>query len=284
MARILIGIPAHDEEEHIFDVATACEKYGHVLVLDNGSTDYTEREALKTTAAVETYSESGYGFALSKIFDWARCFDYDYLITLDGDGQHNPDEIPAFLEALKSSDVVIGNRFIKSDETPIHRKAVILAINTIMGFGDTQCGFRGYSRKAIEHMKIAEMGMGASIEILNRALALNLTISEVPCSITYETSNSPTKVISQGMNLVETIFWNTVWSRPYTFLGVPAAFLVFTSSIFGLMLLNFYATERVIIPSILFLCALTALAALLLVIFAFFITISRRIIKELSAK
>ena len=283
--KILIGIPAHDEEKHIVSVVNASKIYGDVLVLNNGSTDNTEALALKAGAAVESYKWSGYGRALRTIFSWARAYNYDYLITLDGDGQHDPFEIPSFLSAITLSDVVIGNRFMsKDDKTPLHRKAVIYILNGALGLGDTQCGFRAYNRRAIEVMTIAEDGIGASIEIINRAFSAGLKISEVSCTIKYGKDNNPSKVLEQGMNLIETIFWSTIWARPYTFLGIPAvsAFLVAMS--LGIYALNIYVAQHQLIQNLAIISGVLFLISLLLVIFIFFITIQRRVIKELSAK
>ena len=97
LRRIMVGIPAHNEAKHIVQVINEARKYGDVVVYDDGSTDYTADLSRDAGAHVIVGGVNrGYGLALKKLFEYARnC--YDILITLDGDGQHDPSEIPLFL-------------------------------------------------------------------------------------------------------------------------------------------------------------------------------------------
>jgi glycosyltransferase involved in cell wall biosynthesis len=281
--RALIGIPARNEVAHIREVCHKAMRHGEVYVVNNGSTDATAVEAKMGGAIVVSYPWSGYGRALAKIFQHAKVSGYDWLVTLDGDGQHDPEEIPAFIEALKGADVVIGNRFL-SGGAPLHREAVIRGLNHAYGVGDSQCGFRAYNRRAIESIKIIEDGMGASLQILGEAQKARLHIVEIPVTVTYNESSSPQKQIAQGMNLVEALFWGTVWVRPYTYLGVPALALLASSVGAGVWALDVYATQRYLVPSAALLCGVSFLGAVILTSFAFYVTISRRIVKEISVK
>jgi glycosyltransferase involved in cell wall biosynthesis len=281
---ILIGIPAHNEKEHISEVVTQAKKYGDVFVVSNGSTDDTADLAASAGAKVLDVEWSGYGRALQEIFKYAKYNEYDVLITLDGDGQHNPEEIPNFIDEIDSADIVVGNRFITENKVPFHRKVIIQGINTIYGVGDTQCGFRAYNKDAIKKLKLTTDGMGASLEIINRAKEMNLKIVDIPCKVTYNKPEHPTKFIYQGLTLVEIIFWGTVWDRPYTFLGIPT-FLLFCISLFSgaYTTLLYFETFKLNI-SMALICGLSFISFLILGNITFIISMQRRLVKELSIK
>ena len=279
--KTIIGIPAHNEAGNIAEVVRKSLRYGLVLVLDNGSTDNTAAVALDAGAVVQVRSKSGYGYALQEIFSYAKRNEAEALVTLDGDGQHNPDEVPLLLEALQVGDVVLGNRFVKG-RTPAHRQAVIKGLNAAYRVGDSQCGFRAYNRRAIETIHITEDGMGASLEILSEARKARLNVMEVPVTVTYEDAKSPSSQINQGMNLVETLFYSTGWARPYTYLGVPALILLILCGASGLWALGVYAEQRYLVPSAALICGVSFLGGVLLMSFAFYVTISRKIVKEVS--
>jgi len=282
--RILIGIPAHNEEAHISEVITKAKKYGTVLVLNNGSTDKTEEISLRSGALVCSYKWSGYGRAIQEIFKYAKTNNYDILITLDSDGQHNPDEIPPFLTSLSTSDIVVGNRFIKNNTTPFHRKMIISGLNIIYGVGDSQCGFRVYNKQAISKLSLIEDNMGVSLEILTKARELSLRMSEVPCTITYLKEKPIRSLLQQGMSLIETLFWGTVWARPYTILGIPAFLLFLTSLFFGSWSLIHYTQTKSLVPSLALICGISFISSLALLSITFIITIQRRLIKEVTKK
>jgi len=283
--KVLIGVPAHNEEKHIADIVRESKKYGDVFVLNNASTDKTEEIATSEGALVHSYSWGGYGKALQEIFKYAKQNEYKVLITIDGDGQHNPQEIPNFLSQIKKSNIVIGNRFITDSNIPFHRRVVIQGLNKIYGIGDTQCGFRAYDKTAINELNLTEDGMEASLEILNRAKENCLTISEVPCIITYDEPEKPIhKVIYQGMVLIEIMFWGAVWGKPYTFLGIPALILLLTSVFTGIWTLSLYLTTYRLIPSLALICGISFISALTLATITFIITMQRRLLKELGVR
>ncbi len=282
LKRVLIGIPAHNEEEHIMGVVAEAKKYGDVMVYNDGSTDHTADVALKAGAKLLMGTENrGYGYALRELFERARC-GYDVLITLDSDGQHDPSEIPHFLAALPGCGIVIGNRFIGSSETPKYREAVIKGLNLVAGVGDSQCGFRAYSRRALEAINIKEDGFGASLEILRKAKENDLRISEVACSVTHNGNEHSQSPITQGMNLLETVFWGTIWARPYTVLGIPALVSFLCCLYFGGYLFYFYNRSKVFVFSYALLTGGFFLIWLMLCMSVFFISIQRRLLREIT--
>jgi glycosyltransferase involved in cell wall biosynthesis len=112
-SRILALIPAYNEEAHITSVVTRTISYLPVLVVDDGSFDRTVNLALQAGAQVHSLKPNqGKGAALKAGFRWALEHGYDAIVMLDGDGQHDPDEIPSFLKCYEAnhSDQIIGYR------------------------------------------------------------------------------------------------------------------------------------------------------------------------------
>lgn len=283
--KVVIGIPARNEEKYIEEIIEESMKFGSVVVLNNGSNDMTKDLAEAAGAKVLDYDWSGYGRALYEIFKYAKSVEADVLITLDGDGQHNPNEIPKFLTAIQDSDVVVGNRFLAEEKVPLHRRAVIKGLNTFYGIGDSQCGFRAYNKKALESITITEDGMGASLDILNMAKEMDLKISEVPCTITYNEPEKPfSNLLKQGLNLINTVFWGLIWARPYTFLGIPAMILFIAALASGIQVLDVYLRQGYLIGTLALFCGVSFLSSLALISVIFFIIIQRKVIKELSRK
>jgi len=206
------------------------------------------------------------------------------LVILDGDGQHNPAEIPAFLDALGACDVVIGNRFMSATkhETPAYRKAMIDIVNASLGVGDAQCGFRAYNRKAIQTINVKEEGMGASIEILQQAKKLGLRIREVPCAISYRDTKHSQHPLTHGYDLVEVIFWHYVWEKPLRTLGISSIISLFLGVLFSIWLLVEYASSRWFAPSLAFLGLGFLLFGVLLGFFAMLVLIFKKLLKELK--
>jgi len=278
---VMIGIPAHNEVEHIASIVEAAKEYGDVWVYDDGSTDGTAAAAGETGAfVVKGMENKGYGYALRELFKFARCNNYEVLVTLDGDGQHDPTEIPKFLDALKQADVVLGNRFTAESDTPAPRKAVVKTLSKLYDVGDSQCGFRAYNRRAIEKIQIKDMGMGASLDILNQIKNQNLRIAEIPCTITYEDAGHTQGRLKHGMNLLESLFWGTVWRRPYTYLGIPSLLLFLFSVFCGGMLLHLYQVSKYFVVSYGILMVGSFVTSMCLAIATFFITVQRRLLKE----
>ncbi len=112
-ARILALIPAYNEHQHIATVVSLALTYLPVLVVDDGSADETSRLARESGAVVlRQEPNQGKGAAMARGFTYALENNYDAVITLDGDGQHDPAEIPDFVAEFndRHSDLIIGER------------------------------------------------------------------------------------------------------------------------------------------------------------------------------
>jgi len=251
-SKIIIGIPAHNETENIKRIITQALKYGDVVAVDDGSTDNTSYLIFLSGAKLLMHNKNlGYGASIRNIFNYAKENNYDTLITLDADGQHNPEEIPKFLEALKSSDIVIGNRFMSKIKMPKYRKFGIMAISKFISIGDTQCGFRAYNKKAILSISdnIHEKGMGASVEILKISEKKGLRITEVPCTIKYGKEKHSQNPLSHGINLVTAFFVTSLWMNPTKLLGPFGLLSLITALVAGIQTINIYAQFKIIVLS-----------------------------------
>lgn len=277
---VMIGIPAFEEEKNIGEVVSKAKEYGTVVVIDDCSTDNTAKNALDAGAQVITLRENGgYGNALAQLF--AEAVAYDVLITLDGDGQHNPDEIPAFLRALKNADMITGNRFMGKTDIPSYRSAGVEVISSLVGMQDSQCGFRAYNKKAIRTIKITERGMGASLEILRRAKENELIIREVPCIISYESAGHSQNPIKQGLTLLATFLWGNMWEKPVWMLGIPSLACLGIGTVFSILLLLEYSAAKWFAPSLAFISLGGLMMGALLGISAVFILVGKKLLEEL---
>src|SRR3954453_15254644 len=111
--RFLTAIPIYNEERHVEKVLAEVRRYSpDILVVKDGSTDGTAALlAGRTDVTVLTHLQNrGYGAALSSAFAYALERDYDVLVTMDCDGQHEPARIPVLLEAIGDADIVSGSR------------------------------------------------------------------------------------------------------------------------------------------------------------------------------
>ncbi len=156
-------------------------------------------------------TNKGYGEAIKSCFAAGQSSEADILVTIDGDGRHNPDEIPLLLDSIstENTDLVIGSRFLSNEKVPLYRKFGIGVINFLWNIGsgtkisDTQSGFRAYSREVLNNLKCSDTGMSVSIEILEKIRKKKPIIKEVPITCSYHNNNSSLsiKAIRHGIDV-----------------------------------------------------------------------------------
>jgi len=238
-ARILVCVPAFNESKNISDIVNRCKKYAdEVLVYDDGSKDDTQQLAMLAGATVIRSPENkGYGVAIRSLFHAAKQKNADIMITLDSDGQHNPDQIPPMIETLKQGfDIVIGSRFLRRDDKDKVPKFRSFGIKTITkltqvasykDITDSQSGFRAYNKNALSKINLYEDGMAVSTEILLRAGEKKLAVAEVPITINYDTDDTSTlNPITHGIGVLYSVFQFISLRHPLAFYGLPGiAFL-----------------------------------------------------------
>ncbi|MCS7367721.1 MAG: glycosyltransferase [archaeon YNP-WB-062] len=252
---IVACIPAYNEELTIAKVVLRTRRHvDRVIVCDDGSSDMTAEIAKACGAEVIRHERNmGYGAAIGSLFRRAREVGADIIVTLDADGQHDPDYIPRLIEPLirGEADIVIGSRFLADEaNVPAYRRIGIRIINWVTGRGssrisDTQSGLRAYSRKAIEAISPTETGMGVSTEILLRAEEMGLRVKEIPVKIIYDVKQPSTlNPLIHGLDVVFSTLKHLSIRHPLLFYGVPGTILLLTALISGLMLIHLFNATR----------------------------------------
>jgi len=292
---IVATIPAYNEEKTIAGVILLTQKYvDKVIVCDDGSTDMTAKIAEKMGADVLRHERNaGYGAAIKSLLGKARELGADIMITLDGDGQHDPIDIPRLVKPVLegSADIVVGSRFLKSvkgkKDVPLYRHVGIKAITKMTNaasnsrISDAQSGFRAYSRRALEKLRLHENGMGVSVEILMKAREQNLKVVEVPVACNYQGLQTSTHgPLTHGAGVIMSIVRLVVEEKPLIFLGLPGAVSLLVGVFFGIWMLQLYAIERRIVTNI----ALASMAFVLIGFFAIFTAITLYAITRLTWK
>ena len=202
MKTILI-IPAFNEEKAIGDIIEKSFQYvDDILVVDDGSKDNTYDIVKNTDALIIGHETNlGKGVALRDAFNYIK--DYDIVVTIDGDGQHDPSEIPKLIKPIKEvkADLVNGSRYLDGfdDDTPAYRRVgqrvLDIATNVTSGTSvtDSQSGFRAFKGDTIKYYRFRDTGFGIESEMLADASENNLKIIEVPITVRYDVENSSTK-------------------------------------------------------------------------------------------
>jgi glycosyltransferase involved in cell wall biosynthesis len=249
-------IPAYNEENTITDVITKSVPHvDRVIVCDDGSTDNTAKVAQEAGAIVISQTNQGYGAAISSLFDYARKENAQIMVTLDGDGQHNPNQIPLLVDAITTHnvDVAIGSRFLdNTTKASGYRKTGIKIITSASNYGtnfkvsDSQSGFRAYSKDAIDAIHPTEQGMSVSTEILLKISNKGLSIAEVPITISYDGDTSEQHSVTHGVGVLANTIKYVSIKHPLQFYGIPGVGLIIAGLLLGGIFLDAYLNEATI--------------------------------------
>jgi glycosyltransferase involved in cell wall biosynthesis len=186
-------IPAYEEGPRIGAVVEAARVHLPVVVVDDGSSDDTAARAEAAGATVlRQVPNAGKGAALRAGFRHALDGNFAAAITLDADGQHDPAEIPAFLDAFRKRrpELVIGKRAF-GEMPPMRRLSNTLGgltLSAALGRNvpDNQSGYRLIGRVLMRTMlESEESGFEFEVEMIARAIALGLPIEWVPIRTIY---------------------------------------------------------------------------------------------------
>ncbi len=198
----LIALPAFNEKKYVNDLISQIKEYDlDILVIDDGSTDGTQKylSEISDIKLITHPKNLGYGYTIIDAFKYGILAGYEYLVTMDCDGQHMPDEIPTFLDHISKYDIVSGSRYFISDEysqnIPPDRYAINRKITeelnkmTNLNLTDSFCGFKAYKVCVLKKMNLTENGYGMPLQLWMQAWKLGLHIKEIPVRLIYNDSS-----------------------------------------------------------------------------------------------
>lgn len=222
---IFIVIPAFNEDVIIQDVIKEInnEGYKNIIIVDDGSKDNTFRKAkeINGITALKHKINRGKGAATKTGIEAAKLLGADIIVTMDGDGQHDPKDIEKLVKPIieNKKDVVLGSR-LKNPKGMPHYKRIhnhIANIITWYLFGlwvtDSQSGFRAYSKKAADLINTKADRYEYDSEIIREIYIYKLRFEEVPIKVRY-TDYSKSKLEKQnifnGFKTVYKMFWKLI--------------------------------------------------------------------------
>jgi len=264
-ARVLVGIPAFNEEIGIGSVVHTARRYADaVVVVDDGSTDDTAGIAAAAGAEVVSHDRNrGKGAAVQTLLQTASDRSFDAFVLLDGDGQHLPTQIPQVAQPVVAgdADLVIGSRYVDSNgngETPVYRRVgqrvldVMTNGSTGERLSDSQSGFRALSPTTVDRLSLSLStdGIGVESDMIDAAARADLSIVEVPISVRYEGVDGQThNSLRHGLRVVTFLLQLVRDRHPLVFFGVPGLFLTIVGALWGLDAILVYQSTGIFYPA-----------------------------------
>jgi len=207
-------IPTYNEITHVASVVERAIPYLPVLVIDDGSTDGSGGAAAEAGAVVLAHPRNrGKGAALATGIQWALEQGCGAAVTMDADGQHDPEEIPTFLAAYHAdlADLIIGRRDFR--QMPRRNRfgnalgSQLLAWALRRPIQDNQCGFRLLNRRAMETLQFTSSGFEFEVEMIVQAVIAGLRIDWVPIRTIYAGESSHFRVVNDSLEFMR-LLWN----------------------------------------------------------------------------
>jgi len=193
-------VPAYNEAECIGIVIDQVLQQGmEVVIVDDGSADETSVIASKKGAVVlRNEVNLGKGASLIRGFEYVLSRDFDAVITMDGDGQHDPKDIPYFIRLAKYSPggLFIGNRMQQTKDMPVVRiltnkfMSRLISLVIKQSVPDTQCGFRLIKREVLKKLNLKTSKYETESELIIQAARFKFRIESVPIKTVYRNEKS----------------------------------------------------------------------------------------------
>jgi len=204
--RVLIAIPVYNEERYIEGVLEQVRQHAagcDILVVDDGSVDGTRSilDRQSDVAVVRHPRNLGYGQSIIDAFEYAKRNDYDWVITIDCDEQHEPWRIPDFLKAARAdaADIISGSRYLQTPQpvgwVPEDRRHINFLITTLLNhlFGlsltDSFCGFKAYRVDALRRLRLTVTGYAIPLQFWVQVARAGLRVCEIPVGLIYKDPN-----------------------------------------------------------------------------------------------
>ncbi len=210
----LLALPAFNQSDDILGVIHEAQMHDvDILVIDDGSTDDTKQKIADVKDVYKMFHKKnlGYGQTLINSFQYAINNKYDFIITMDTDGQHMPAEIPFFIKEAPNYDIVSGSRYLNQrslrEDVPPDRycinKEITSILNNITGFNltDSFCGFKAYSVESLKKFALSVPGYGMPLQVWVQAWKYQLKIKEIQVQLIYKDFD---KQFSNGLHNPDT--------------------------------------------------------------------------------
>ncbi len=246
-------LPAFNEEISIGSVVLHTRQHAdHVIVIDDGSTDRTAEVAqLAGAKVIRHISNMGKGVALKTGFEYVRQNGAEVVVTMDSDGQHDPEEISKLVTPILKgeADMVNGSRYLNGNgkSTPFYRRIgqnildTVTNINSGLTVTDTQSGFRAFSRNTFSTFKFRSNGLAIESEMLMDAANAGFKVKEVEIGVRYDVDGSSEHPLSHGIRVLVSVLHDMELNRPLYYFTVPGLVFAAAGLFLGLQFLqDFY--------------------------------------------
>lgn len=224
MMNIFVVIPTYNEVNTIgYIVRNLTERGFRVVIVDDGSQDQTVIDANKYGAELIVHSMNvGKGRCIREGLEYALENECDIVVTMDGDGQHDLQEIDKFIDEYKRSgaDIILGSRMNNPKKMPFIRRYTNIfmsfIISLILGkeIDDSQCGYRLLSRNGIEKMSLRTTKYEIESEMLLEAKRHNLQIASIDIDSIYRGESSQINPFFDTLRFIRFIIYESLRKRP----------------------------------------------------------------------
>lgn len=217
--KVLLVIPALDEERTLPALIQSAQKYIHdIMVVDDGSSDATAQVAETAGAMVHQFAANrGKGVALKVAFEYAVENGYDWIFTMDGDGQHAVDDLRNFSPALDRYDLVIGNRMNDRKGVPLIRRianfssSLLVSMRCRQWIPDSQSGFRAYSAKLLRSVELRSSRYELETEVIIKAAGKGFRIGHTTIQTIYAGEISRFRNLKDSLRFLSVIAKSVFW-------------------------------------------------------------------------
>lgn len=207
-------IPARNEGERLWQVLEQTKSYcDTIIVVDDGSSDHTIAEAQRAGVTVLRHRVNlGKGAALKTGCDYAILHGAEQIVVMDADGQHDPKEIPLFLQALEQSDIAFGSRQVP-ETMPLILKFGNTFMSTMlkmlygMNITDSQCGYRSFTAGAYKKIRWDATNYYVESEMIINAGRKKLRHTQIPIETIYSDNYKGTTVWDGVIITAKMIGW-----------------------------------------------------------------------------